>query len=69
MKNRICKIKVYPAHGGEAGPPAFLFAETDENFEVLIADDAIFDVFFFDKETLASRCGKWQIIHADLGLP
>jgi hypothetical protein len=55
--------------GGEAGIPAFLFSETDENFEVLLAGDYIFDIFFFDKETLVSRCGKWQIIHADLGLP
>lgn len=69
MKNRICKIKVYPAHGGEAGPTAFLFDETDESFEVLIADDFNFDVYFFDKKTLVSRCGKWQICHADLGLP
>lgn len=55
--------------GGEAGSPAFLFDETDENFEVLIADDFNFDVYFFDKKTLVSQCGKWQIAHADLGLP
>ena len=41
---------------------AFIFDETDTDFEVLVADDDHFEVLFFDKGSTVTACGRFQII-------
>ena len=45
---------------------AFCFDETDDKMEVLLVDDEHFEVLTFDKETLVSECGRFQIPHIEL---
>jgi hypothetical protein len=63
---RIRRVKVAPARGGFAFENAFVFDETDSEMEVLLADDEHFEVLTFDKETLVSACGRFQIPHIEL---
>lgn len=63
---RIRRVKVAPARGGSFYESAFVFDETDDKLEVLLADDHVFEVVFFDKITLVSDCGKYQIPHIEL---
>lgn len=64
--HRIRRVNVGPAKGGTFFESAFIFDETDTELEVLIADDHNFEVVIFDKETLVSTCGRYQIPHIEL---
>lgn len=63
---RIRRVSVAPAKGGYFFENAFVFDETEDQFEVLIADDEHFEVLIFDRETLVSECGRFQIPHIEL---
>lgn len=63
---RIRRVKVGPARGGFFYEDAFVFDETESEMEVLLADDEHFEVLTFDKETLVSACGRFQIPHIEL---
>lgn len=63
---RIRRVNVAPARGGFFFESAFVFDETDDEMEVLLADDEHFEVLTFDKETLVSACGRFQIPHIEL---
>ncbi len=41
---------------------AFIFDETDTDFEVLLADDDHFEVLFFNRESALTACGRFQLI-------
>jgi hypothetical protein len=59
-------VNVAPAKGGFFYKDAFVFDENEEQLEVLLADDEHFEVIVFDKETLVSTCGRYQIPHIEL---
>ena len=63
---RIRRVNVAPAKGGFFYKDAFVFDENEEQLEVLLADDEHFEVIVFDKETLVSTCGRYQIPHIEL---
>ena len=63
---RIRRVKVGPARGGFFYEDAFVFDETESEMEVLLADDEHFEVLTFDKGTLVSACGRFQIPHIEL---
>jgi hypothetical protein len=41
---------------------AFIFDESDTDFEVLLADDDHFEVLLFDKDSTLTACGRFQLI-------
>jgi hypothetical protein len=41
---------------------AFVFDETDTDFEVLLTDDNHFEVLFFNRESTLTACGRFQLI-------
>jgi hypothetical protein len=59
-------VNVASIRGGSFFKDAFVFDENDKQFEVLLADDELFEVIFFDRESLVSTCGNYQIPHIDL---
>lgn len=63
---RIRRVNVGPARGGFFFENAFVFDESEDHLEVLLADDEHFEVLTFDKETLVSACGRFQIPHIEL---
>ena len=62
---RIRKIKMYPVLGGE-GLEAFIFNETETQYEVFLPSGTDYDIFFFDRETLLSLDSNFQLIHAEI---
>jgi|LakMenEpi03Aug12_release.lakeMendotaPanAssembly.Ray.scaffolds.fasta_scaffold945196_3 hypothetical protein len=62
---RIRRVSVAPTKGG-LFENAFVFDETESEMEVLLADDEHFEVLTFDKDSLVSTCGKYQIPHIEL---
>jgi hypothetical protein len=59
---RIRRVSVAPTKGS-LFENAFVFDEDDEQLEVLLADDEHFEVIIFNKDSLVSTCGKYQIPH------
>jgi hypothetical protein len=59
-------VKVAPSKGGFFYENAFVFDETENQLEVLLADDDHFEVVVFDREKLVSTCGNYQIPHIEL---
>ena len=57
MANRIRKVKIASGCGGET-EEAFIYNETDEYYEVLLASQDEFTVLFFDKSTLTDGGGQ-----------
>lgn len=58
---RIRKALVRPTDSDEH-INAFIFDETDTDFEVLLADDDHFEVLFFNKDNTHTACGRFQLI-------
>ena len=62
---RVRKAQVCPVNS-DVCINAFIFDETDTDFEVLLADDDHFEVLFFDKGSTLTACGRFHIITEDL---
>jgi hypothetical protein len=58
---RIRKAQVCLVSSGEH-VDAFVFDETDTDFEVLLTDDNHFEVLFFNRESTLTACGRFQLI-------
>lgn len=53
-----------PSEGDDI--PAFIFDETDTDFEVLLADDNHFEVLLFEKGSALTACSRFQLITENL---